>query len=718
MLGSKGLYIQLISIHGLIRGNDLELGRDADTGGQTLYVVDLAKALSRHRRVERVDLLTRQVSGKNISSDYGQPVEQIAEKAFIVRIPCGPKRYLRKESLWPYLDNFLDHTLQYIRRMGRVPDVIHGHYADAGYVGSQVAHLLGVPFVFTGHSLGRVKKARLLAGRKGVAQPMEGRYNFPTRIEAEEIALNAASFVVVSTHQEIEEQYKMYDYYEPTRMEVISPGVNLGRFSPPDSGTRESAIAHEVGRFLRDQDKPMVLAIARPDERKNLPALVEAFAQHQKLRSLANLVLIAGNRQSFAQLPHPQRKVLRTIMTLIDFHDLYGCIACPKQHKSDDIPDLYRLATTTGGVFVNPAFTEPFGLTLIEASACGLPIIATNDGGPRDILRTCKNGQLIDPLDVKGIAKAIYGAISDKKRWERWSKNGVQRSSSYSWESHVERYIKKLTNTLKPANIAHVFEKSGGGSEWISKTDRLLVSSIDDIWTSNSEKTKIIFNQLRRAKKQALFGVATRRSSSKAVRKIEELSMPQPDILIASVGTEICYGKNYVQDISWQRHINYQWDHNKILVKMKKLRQIELQEKEISPFKIVYKITGPKALKPWQILAYLRKQGLRANVFTSRQVYIYIVPLRASIGRAIRYLSFKWNLPSERILAVGSTGCEQDMLSGNLLGVVVGNHGPELAKLKDHPRVFFAKRKALEGLIEGVEYYNFFKTIRVPGEGE
>ncbi|HKJ10685.1 MAG TPA: hypothetical protein VKA76_16470, partial [Gammaproteobacteria bacterium] len=55
------LYIVLISIHGLIRGNDLELGRDPDTGGQILYVVELARALARHRDVWRVDLLTRQV---------------------------------------------------------------------------------------------------------------------------------------------------------------------------------------------------------------------------------------------------------------------------------------------------------------------------------------------------------------------------------------------------------------------------------------------------------------------------------------------------------------------------------------------------------------------------------------------------------------------------------------------------------------------------------
>ena len=103
-----GLYIQLISVHGLIRGQNLELGRDADTGGQTLYVVELARALAEHPRVERVDLLTRQVIDSKVDDDYAEPEEPLSEGARIVRLPCGPRRYLRKEVLWPYLGQFAD----------------------------------------------------------------------------------------------------------------------------------------------------------------------------------------------------------------------------------------------------------------------------------------------------------------------------------------------------------------------------------------------------------------------------------------------------------------------------------------------------------------------------------------------------------------------------------------------------------------------------------
>ena len=95
----SGLYIMLFSVHGLLRGSDMELGRDADTGGQIQYVVELAKALSNHPRIRKVDLVTRLIRAKGVDDSYAQPFERLTEKAQIVRIPFGPRRYLRKENL-------------------------------------------------------------------------------------------------------------------------------------------------------------------------------------------------------------------------------------------------------------------------------------------------------------------------------------------------------------------------------------------------------------------------------------------------------------------------------------------------------------------------------------------------------------------------------------------------------------------------------------------
>jgi len=338
-----GLYIALVHVHGLTRGHDLELGRDSDTGGQTLYVIELARALAAHPGVDRVDLLTRQVIDPKVDADYSHPLEPIADNAYIVRLPFGPRRYLRKEVLWPYLDSMADQALKHVRAVGRIPDIIHSHYADGGYVGARIAGLLGVPLIHTGHSLGREKQRRLLD--QGVAHhTIERQYAITRRIEAEEFAMDTASMVIASTHQEVEQQYALYDNYHPKRMQVIPPGTDLKRFHPPKGKLPNHPLRHELGRFLRRPDKPMILALSRADPRKNLATLVRAYGANESLQELANLVIVAGNRDDITAMDKGPRSVLRELLLLIDRYDLYGRVAYPKHHQSADVPEFYRLA--------------------------------------------------------------------------------------------------------------------------------------------------------------------------------------------------------------------------------------------------------------------------------------------------------------------------------------------------------------------------------------
>jgi len=95
----------------------------------------------------------------------------------------------------------------------------------------------------------------------------------------------------------------------------------------------------------------------------------------------------------------------------IDKYNLYGKVAYPKKHLPSQIPALYRWAASRGGVFVNPALTEPFGLTLLEASSCGLPIISTNDGGPKEIRSKCENGLLVDVTDINELKVILEKGI-------------------------------------------------------------------------------------------------------------------------------------------------------------------------------------------------------------------------------------------------------------------------------------------------------------------
>lgn len=716
MSETGSLYIMLISVHGLIRGENLELGRDADTGGQTLYVVELARALAVQPNVARVDLLTRRIIDPKVSADYAIPEERLADNAYIIRLDCGPRRYLRKEVLWPHLQGFIDRALQHVRTVGRVPDIIHSHYADAGYVGARLAGLLGVPLIHTGHSLGREKEKQLRA--KGVKQAtLEEQYNISTRIEAEEIVLGTADIVVASTRQEVEEQYVEYDNYHPKRMQVIPPGVDLSRFHPPGLYEANNEIAKELAKFLHKPNKPMILALSRADERKNITALVRAYGESSELQDLANLVIVAGNRDEIRSMEKGQREVLTELLFLIDKYDLYGKVAYPKHHTATDVPDLYRLAAKRHGVFINPALTEPFGLTLIEAAASGLPVVATNDGGPKEILRYCTNGLLIDPMDIKDIQHKLIEALSDKRRWKRWSRNGVVGANRhYSWPGHAQIYLELIEALLKKTRRHRL--RTLSAKTRLPTVDRLAFSSLDNALFGDDQALQKLLGQLRKHGRHIGYGIATGRNLDNTLRVLKRKGFPLPDILITSVGTAIHYCHNsqrIVEDTYWAHHIDYRWQPKKLLKIMRRVPGAKLRSaNEQSKFKLSYDIEPGVTPTAREIKRLLRLNDLHAKIVITDKRILDLLPIRASKGLAIRYLAIKWGIPLEHILVVGDAGNDEEMLHGDTLGVVVGNHSPDLAKLRGKSRIYFAKGYYAKGILEGLAHYHFLADITIP----
>lgn len=709
------LYIALLSIHGLIRGNNLELGRDADTGGQTLYVLELAQALSRRPDVERVDLVTRQVIDASVSDDYAKAVEPLSDNLRIVRINAGPEEYLAKEHLWDYLDAFADNLITYFRQGERMPDIIHSHYADAGYVGSSLAHQLGVPLVHTGHSLGRVKRGRLLAsGLSG--EEVEERYNMARRIEAEEMTLATAERVITSTHQEIKEQYELYDHYQPEQMRVVPPGTDLKKFMPPTGDERQGTAYQNLVEHLQAPEKPIILALSRPDRRKNIAALVEAYGESETLQSLANLVIIAGNREDIDDLEEGAQEVFHELLVAIDRYDLYGRVAMPKQHQRDQVPLFYRIAAASGGVFVNPALTEPFGLTLIEAAASGLPIVATEDGGPSDIIGNCHNGFLIDPLEPGSISDALLKLLRDRDLWQECVHQGLQGvRRHYSWDAHAEHYLSLIRPIVERSEV---LERKPLRRRQGLYIDRAIVTDLDQNLTGDVDSLNQLMELIRSHRNSAKFAIATGRRFDSALRVMRQYNIPEPDILITSGGTEIYYSPKYALDIAWSKHIDYHWSPHKVKPILADLPGLKLQPKlEQSRFKISYYINPEIAPDLDTINSLLHKEEQSVHLHMAFGQFLDVLPIRASKGLALRYIADRWQLPLERIFVAGGSGADEDMMRGNTLATVVANrHHEELSQLVDVDRIYFATKPFAAGIMEALEYYDFFNSCRDPKE--
>ncbi|MCO5065244.1 MAG: HAD-IIB family hydrolase [Rhizobiaceae bacterium] len=701
-MADNQLYVMHISIHGLLRATNPEVGTDIDTGGQVRYVLDLVEAMDAHPSIRKVDLLTRKIADARISPDYARDTEMLSPKVTIRRIPCGPARYIRKELLWPHLTEFVDGALTMIREQAELPDVLHAHYADAGLVAVRLSKVLGIPVVFTGHSLGRFKLANLMARGMKRGKANEA-FALDARIEAEEETIENAALLVASSKNEEHEQYKLYDHFDPNRIMVNPPGCDIEKFGAEPKKPAVRELNHTLGRFLNDPDKPALIMLARPDPQKNILAAIETFAA-EELRELCNLVLFLGARDDIREFEAPQRKLLQEVLYLVDRHDLYGSIAYPKRNPPEVAAALFHYASKTGGALLGLSRHENFGLTLVEAAAAGLPVVTSGAGGMSDIVEICNNGIFVNPDRFGETARRIRKLVTDRSRWNRMAKSGkVASRAKLSWKSHLDRYLPAVREIVK-AQATPVVRSAQ--PKPLSKITKLLICDIDDTLTGNRRAVHR-FNRFVEERDDITFGISTGRNLSDAMETLKSWSVIEPQFLITSVGTEIHtnFG-NLVPNSMWNRHLKFRWKPQDVREVLAKLSQLRPQEDEAqSHYKISYYCEGAGASTAAEIKSVLRKNKLQARVIVSRNYCVDVVPVRASKGHALRFLAAQWNIDLGSIFTAGDSGNDLDMLSGLVKATVVGNHSGELEALREDSNTYFSTLHSAAGILDGLAHY-------------
>lgn len=212
----------MISLHGYVSATP-ELGKP-DTGGQVVYVLELADRFSRLGK--RVDLITRQFED--------QPeVDQINENCRIWRIPFGGQEFIRKEDMHDHVNQFVTNCLAAIRKRGQKYDVVYSHYWDAGWAGQKIAEELGISHVHTPHSLGWWKQHNM--GSDMDQNKMESNYRFKERIRKEYFVYQMCNHVIATTIPQVELLTKQYDML-PRSCTMVPPGIDENRFFPVPSG--------------------------------------------------------------------------------------------------------------------------------------------------------------------------------------------------------------------------------------------------------------------------------------------------------------------------------------------------------------------------------------------------------------------------------------------------------------------------------------------------
>jgi sucrose-phosphate synthase len=620
------------------------------------------------------------------------------------------------------LDEFTDKTIRFIEQEDDYPDLVHGHYADGNYIAQQLSKIYGIPFFATGHSLGRNKK-KILLSQGYTEEKLNTTFKINHRIDVEESVLRSADYVIASTHHEIESQYKMYEAGDDARFVVMPPGFNSAAFYPycrldmPSfkvSLEQEQAVNRvnqEIERFLFNPAKPLIVSIGRADKRKNFETIIQAFGEDKELQTMANLAIFAGVRKDISKMPEEEQEILTNLLLLMDKYDLYGKMAIPKKNDpQQEVPEIYRIAARKKGVFVNATPGENFGLTVLEAAACGLPVIASSKGGPKEIIHHCQNGLVVNVEDPAAIAYAIKKVVANQVLWQRYSENGIIcTDKTYSWENHSQQYVYLVEKAMEEKNQEEGLGQDIAYGKKLSFVKQFLISDIDGTLVDGQKTTGLaeLKEWIKNNDDDLGFGLASGRNLELVKKAISDYDLPQPDILICSAGSEIFYTPNYEPDKGWESHISYLWkrdDIEKLLIGFPKLT---LQESAAQrEFKLSYYVDEDfedENLNSIHKLLYESK--LRAKLLLTENRFLDILPFRASKGNAIRFLSNKWKTPVEKFITAGNSGNDIDMLKGRVKGIVVANHSPEMVSLKNLKNIYFAQKDLSEGVLEGVSFH-------------
>ncbi len=395
--------IAMLSVHSCPLG--MLGGRD--TGGMNVYIRELARELA--KRGYAVDIYTREHQQPH------EPIISLGKNVRLIHLEAGGNEEMPKVALYTCLHNFMCGVENFRKSDSTRYDLIHSHYWLSSLVGKQLQGWWRVPHVVMFHTLGAVKNCI------GI-----GEDETELRIESEREIVASCDLIVASTHREKTELIRHYDA-TPQKVTVIPCGVNLDLFRPLDK-----EIARKV---LKLNHRKVILFVGRIEPLKGLDRLLRALT-YLNGGERPQLLIVGGDEYSRHQL-----QVLQNTARELGIDDRITFAGSVSQEK---LPLYYSAAD----VCVIPSYYESFGMVALESLACGTPIVATDVGGMRQIIRSNQLGRIVNDNSPPELADAISGLLSDQAKTQDW-KIRREAIAKFSWKTIADRVLQEYNRLLK-----------------------------------------------------------------------------------------------------------------------------------------------------------------------------------------------------------------------------------------------------------------------------
>ncbi len=352
-----------------------------DSGGQNVYVAQIATNLA--SLGYSVDVFTRKDS-----PDQPEIVEW-CPGVRVIHVPSGPADFVRKEDLLPLMEGFSAYVVDFIAAGRGSYDVVHANFWMSGIVARRIKDSFAIPYVVTFHALGRVRRANL----KNADLFSDHRF------EAEDAVIANADCIIAECPQD-EEDLRTYYPGSDGKIVMIPCGFNPEHFGPMNKRLAR-------GKLGLRPDAPVVLHVGRMVRRKGVDSVIEALGvlhHHHDVR--AKLLIVGGEEELPGQARTPELLYLKEIALRSGVGPFVEFIG----RRSHEVLKYFYNAAD---VFVTTPWYEPFGLTVVEAMACGTPVVGSDVGGIKYTVLDGKTGYLVPPRNPEAIADRLATLLNN-----------------------------------------------------------------------------------------------------------------------------------------------------------------------------------------------------------------------------------------------------------------------------------------------------------------
>ena len=385
--------------------------KDAEIGGMNIYVLELSKALA--KKGYFLDIFTRSQSKES------PHVVQVNGHLRVIHTPAGPEEPLLKKEIEQYIPEFLENFYGFVEKEDLSYQAVSCHYYLSGIAGLDIKKNFKIPLIMTFHTLGLMKNL--------VARSDEERETKERIIT--EIDLVKKSDQIIAT-SDTDAKYIQYLYDGDSRkIAVLTPGVDLGLFKPLD----KIAAKKKLGVQVSDR---MIIFVGRIEPLKGIDVLLYALKMILTAWPELHLcVWIVGG--DISQDTDEWPKELKRLSEMREILNISTSVKFVGRKTPQELPTYYNAAE----LMVMPSHYESFGITAIEAMACGVPVITTDVTGVSKLIDEKHENLITSANNPIGLARRIIALLRDEEEYKKISKSVAKNVQDLSWDNAADQFI-------------------------------------------------------------------------------------------------------------------------------------------------------------------------------------------------------------------------------------------------------------------------------------